>query len=361
MSGLFNSDMYSPAISCVMPVYNCASVLPAALHSIIKQTFTDWELIAADDGSSDATASIAEEFAAADPRIKVFRCQHGGISQTLNFAVRQSRGEFIARMDGDDISHPRRFEKQIDFLRSNPHIMAAGSKVRIFPQIGMTAGMKRYERWLNKARRWEVLERDIFIESPLVHPSVMFRRSVFDTVGMYEEGRWPEDYQLWLRMWDRGLQMAKLDEVLFFWRDVPSRLTRVDERCSHDALRDLKVSRFLRAFFPEAGDPPSRHALPEHKRSLIIWGAGPNGKALVKELRRHDFKPAFFTDILEARRGQTICGLKVLGIHELPPPDNYFLVTAVGNPLSREEIRAFLNERGWQEGRDFLCMAGISD
>ena len=358
---LFYSAVKRPMISCLMPIYNCADTLVSAVRSICRQTFKSWELILVDDGSSDDTIKIAEELAATDPRLRVFRKEHGGIVDTLNFAFKQSRAPFIARMDGDDISHPERFAEQMRYLQKHTDIAAVGCKIRVFPKKSITEGMQRYERWLNKACLPEILERDIFVESPLVHPSVLLRRSVLEEVGLYEDGRWPEDYQLWLRMWLKGVKMAKVEKTLFFWRDLPKRLTRVDQRCSHDALRELKITFFLKAFFTPAEEEQGLRSLPFHKRKLIIWGAGPNGKALAKTLRSHGLEPAYYTDILPARHGQTICGLKVLSLEQLPAPDDYFLVTAVGNPNSREEIRAFLRERGWQEGRDFRCMAGISD
>ncbi|MGM9992184.1 MAG: glycosyltransferase [Candidatus Bruticola sp.] len=358
---LYYNAVKAPLISCLMPIYNCAATLEHAVQSIKKQTFKSWELILVDDGSTDATLEIARNLAAADPRIRVFSLKHSGITAVLNFAFSQSRARFIARMDGDDISHPERFAKQMLYLSKHPEVAAVGCKVRIFPKQELTEGMKRYERWLNKACQPEILDRDIFVESPLVHPSVIIRRAALEEAGLYEDGCWPEDYHLWLRLWLRGFKMAKVDQVLFFWRDLPNRLTRVDKRCSHEALRNLKVSFLLRAFFPSSQEERGLRSLSADKRQLIVWGAGPNGKALVKTLRAHGFEPAFYTDILPARHGQIICGLKVLSLDELPEPQHFFLITAVGNPRSREEIRTFLQGRGWQEGRDFCCTAGISD
>lgn len=358
---LFYSAVNRPIISCLMPIYNCAPTLAKAVRSICWQTFKAWELILVDDGSSDDTLAIAKELAKADPRLRVLAKEHSGIVDTLNFAFKQSRAPFIARMDGDDISHPERFAEQMRYLQVHKDVAAVGCKIGIFPKKTITEGMQRYERWLNKACEPDILQRDIFVESPLVHPSVLLRRSALEEVGLYEEGYWPEDYQLWLRMWLKGLKMGKVEKKLFFWRDLPKRLTRVDRRCSHDALRELKVTFFLKAFFTPANEEQGMRSLPFDKRRLIIWGAGPNGKALAKTLRSHGLEPAYYTDILPARHGQTICGLKVLSLEQLPAPEGYFLVTAVGNPNSREEIRAFLKERGWQEGRDFRCMAGISD
>ncbi|MBQ7503200.1 glycosyltransferase [bacterium] len=348
-----------PVISCVMPVYNCLRTLKNAAASIQKQTFPLWELIAVDDGSDDGSADYIAELAASDKRIRLVRVEHGGITAALNEGLKHCRAPFIARMDGDDISHPERFRRQLLFLQEHGDVGAAGCRVHIFPRAGLTDGMRRYERWLNKACNPEILQRDIFVESPLVHPSVMLRAEALKKVGHYADGPWPEDYQLWFRFWIQGVKMAKLEDTLFYWRDTPQRLTRCDVRCGHEALRELKVSMFLSSYWGKADG--SRYAVPAHKRRLIVWGAGPNGKALVKSLRSHGVAPDYFTDILEARHGQTICGLKVLSIYELPEPRDYFLLTAVGNPYSRAEIRAFLQERGWREGVDFCCMAGISD
>ncbi|MCR4783221.1 MAG: glycosyltransferase [bacterium] len=359
-----------PIISCLMPIYNCESTLKQAVRSIIWQTFKSWELILVDDGSTDSTYKLASELAACEPRIRLFRQEHAGIVAALNKAWSYSRAPFVARMDADDISHPQRFNEQLRYLQEHKELAAVGSQVRIFPKRDITEGMLRYERWLNRACSWQALERGIFVESPLVHPSVLMRREPVEQVGLYQDGTWPEDYHLWLRLWINGFQMAKVPRVLFFWRDSPRRLTRIDKRCSHEALRRLKVRFFLQAFFPaeselstehEAGAQRSSRALPACKRNLIIWGAGPNGKALAKTLREYGLEPTYFTDIVPARHGQIICGLRVLPFDKLPEPQDYFLVTAVGNPRSRAEIRAFLEERGWKEGRDFCCMAGISD
>ncbi len=347
-----------PLVSILMPLYNCEATLINALRSVAWQTFPGWELILVDDGSQDDTLELAKSWCRNEPRAKLIAQEHGGIESALNRALAESRGAYIARMDSDDISHPKRLARQLEYLAAHPEIQAVGSKVRIFPSAQLTEGMERYQRWLNKTLTPELIERDMLVESPLVHPSVLMRRAAVESLGAYVAGSWPEDYHLWLRFWSRRWALGKVDEVLLYWRDSPQRLTRVDPRCSHDSLRNLKVDFFLRTFW---GAEEGGWSLPPDKRRLIIWGAGPNGKALVKTLRAKGLEPAYFTDILPARHGQTICGLRVLPLEGLPDPRDYFLLTAVGNPYSREEIRAFLRARGWLEGRDFYCMAGISD
>lgn len=350
-----------------MPVYNCLATLDNAVRSVLWQTCPDWELQIIDDGSNDGTLERARYWAACDQRIKVTAAPHGGITAALRLGLEACQAEYVARMDGDDISHPQRFAAQAQYLDEAPQTAALGSLVRIFPKIGITQGMRRYERWLNQACESGRLERDVFIESPLVHPSVMFRRSRILKVGSYLEAPWPEDYYLWLRLWLAGEKLAKVNRVLCFWRDTPKRLTRVDSRCGHDALRELKIEMFLQAYFPQYARlqlpspvEASRAALTKG-RSLIIWGAGPNGKALAKGFIARGLQPHAYVDIRPARRGQVICGAVVWGIDQLPAPEHYFLVTAVGNPFSRVEIRQHLDSHGWREGRDYRCLAGISD
>ncbi|MBQ7528787.1 glycosyltransferase [bacterium] len=345
-----------PIISCVMPIYNCEATLDQAIRSVIWQNFTQWELILVDDGSDDHTLDIASQWSQRDKRIKIVVQEHGGIVKALNRGLQECRGQFVARMDGDDISHPQRFREQYQYLQKNPQIDLVGCKVRLFPRKYLTEGMLRYERWLNITRGRRI-SRDIFVESPLVHPSVMFRTKLIEEGFQYEEGNWPEDYQLWFRLWLQGKKFAKIDKVLFYWRDLPNRLTRLDFRCNHQALRRLKLDLFTKSYWGK----DNHYAVPDHKRHLIIWGAGRSGKAVAKEFKRMGIKVEYFTDILPARHGQTICGLKVLALEDLPEPHNYFLLTAVGNPNSREEIRQYLRERGWQEGKDFCCLAGLTD
>ncbi|MCR5660714.1 MAG: glycosyltransferase [bacterium] len=353
-------------VSVLLPCYNCASTLTEAIFSVCRQTHENWELVICDDGSDDGSLEIANSWAERDKRIRVLPFSHSGIAKTLQLGLEACRFELVARMDGDDISHPRRLASQAAFMEAHPDIAVCGTLVRVFPRPSLTEGMKRYERWLNSLIEHKDIERDIFIESPFVHPSVMFRRSRVLAAGGYCESPWSEDYYLWFRMWLRGEKFGKVPELLFFWRDQPGRLTRTDPRCSHETLRDLKIDMFLRAYYPEYADNSLKveaedlRRIASEKRRLFIWGAGPNGKALVKDLKKRGFVPYAYIDIRQDRRGQIICGIPVYGIDQLPAPEGNFLLTAVGNPNSREEIRDYLNDHGWQECEHYRCTAGIS-
>lgn len=333
----------TPRVSVLLPVFNGAETLPAALRSIVWQTLREWELVLVDDGSSDQSLAVARSAAARDPRIRVLPRGHEGLVASLQAGLAECRGELVARMDADDIAHPDRLARQVLFLETHPDVAVVGSRVRIFPTRTRTAGMARYESWLNSLLEPEAMERELLVESPLVHPSVVFRRVAIQAVGGYRDSRGPEDYDLWLRLYEAGARFGKVPEVLLFWRDAPLRVTRTDPRCGRERFRELKLDFLLRTRL--AGSQP-----------FILWGAGPNGKALARELAARSRPARAFIDSHPARRGQEIAGLPVLGPEQVPPPGRFLLLSTVGHPQARAQIRAYLSERGHREGRDFVCL-----
>lgn len=344
-------------ISILMPIYNCLPYLENAWRSLLWQTFADWELVAVDDGSQDGSREFMCSWAERDARVRIISLPHSGIVKALNCGLEQCRSEWVARMDGDDISAPQRLYKQWQYIQKND-VDILGSYVRLFPRLQRSLGMRRYERWLNRYWRHRDLVRDIFVESPLVHPSVMFRRAKVLEVGGYRECPWPEDYDLWLRLWKAGARFGKVPEVLLYWRDTPQRLTRTDSRCTHGRLRQLKLQTLLECYFPHC--LPSSNIGQKERRQAIIWGAGTNGKDLVRDLRALGLHPAAFVDNHPSRRGQTILDMPVLGPEDIGQPGEFFAIMAVSNPYVRAEVRSQLDGLGWVEGRDYACLANMS-
>ncbi len=338
-----------PLVSVLMPLYNGLNYLDSAVRSLIWQTLRAWELLIVDDGSTDGSLARAQSWAERDARIRVLPRPHQGIVETLNYGLSQCTAPLVARMDSDDISHPQRLERQWQFAQQHPEVGVIGCKVRLFPRRERTLGMKRYERWLNRCLSSSDIAQDIFVESPFVHPSVTIHRSLLQANGGYRHCPWPEDYDLWLRLWSQDVAMAKVPQVLFYWRDNLQRLTRTDERCSHSSLRRLKIAALLQ-----------RYAAVGKARPAIIWGAGSNSRDLVKDLWREDLHPQAFIDNHPSRLGQKILGMPVWSREQLPPPHSCFIIMAVSNPYIRAEIRQFLGGRGWIEGKDFICLANIA-
>ena len=136
MVGTVGSAGECPAVSVVMPVFNSGRTLSVAIESICRQTFTDWELLVLDDGSDDESLEIARVAAASDDRVKPIPLDHTGLAGTLIRGLELATGEFVARMDADDISLPNRFEKQVAFLRQNPDVAVVGGAAELFSDQG---------------------------------------------------------------------------------------------------------------------------------------------------------------------------------------------------------------------------------
>jgi len=211
-----------PKVSVVMSVYNSEQYLRKAVESIITQTFNDWEFIIVNDGSTDNTCKILEEFT--DTRIRVLNQINTGLPKALNNGILNSRGEFIARMDADDIALPTRLETQVKFLEQHPDIGIVGSGVYVISSSGKIKGILNYP--LNdKEIRKNLIKRNCFI-----HPSVMIRKKVFEEVGYYNPlFTNSEDYELWFRIAEH-YKLANIEEPLLMYRVFDRNITTQRQR-----------------------------------------------------------------------------------------------------------------------------------
>ncbi|MCU1228668.1 MAG: glycosyltransferase [Acidobacteria bacterium] len=205
--------MVAPRVSVVLPVWNGERFLVRAIESVLAQTFTSLELLVIDDGSTDETAAIARGFAARDARVVVVTREHGGVAQALNAGIAAARGQYIARMDADDVSFPSRLQRQIEFLDARPDCVAVGTAVEIIDEIGEHVGTKTF------AETHDEIESELIGgTSAIAHPTVLARRDALVAVGGYELDRYPsEDYDLWIRLVEKG-QLANLREPLLAYR-----------------------------------------------------------------------------------------------------------------------------------------------
>lgn len=336
--------MPTPAVSVLLPAYNAAAHLPEALASVQGQDLADWELVAVDDGSTDATGAILEEAARADARVRVLRRPHQGLVPALNAGLAGCRAPLVARMDADDRMHPSRLRRQVEWLRAHPDVDVLGCLVECFPQDEIREGLARYQEWLNSLVTPEEISRDLFVESPFAHPSVLFRKEAVVRVGGYQDHGWAEDYDLWIRLHQAGARFAKVPEVLHYWRDRPDRLTRTGAEYSLRNFRRLKIHYLKQG--PLAGHSP-----------VLIWGAGRGGKAWGAALEAAGVSVAGFVDIDPKKIGRTRRGRPVIGPHELPPASTLPLLVTVGVKGARELIRAHLTQHGYVETRHFICVA----
>src|SRR3989449_3075477 len=209
----------APKISIVMPVRNAAETLRVALESVRSQTFQDWELVVVDDGSKDDTAGILESAARADPRIRILSQAAFGIAEALQRGCAAARGEFVARLDADDWIPPERLLRQLEFFERHPQLGLVSCRVRHGGEQTAQAGYAAHVTWINSLLTPADIALRRFVESPVAHPSVMFRRALLQEYGGYESGDFPEDYELWLKWMDAGVQFAKVDAELLVWND----------------------------------------------------------------------------------------------------------------------------------------------
>lgn len=185
-----------PLISVILPVYNAAKYIAEAINSILEQTFTDFELIIVNDGSTDNSQSIIDSFD--DSRIRVFQKPNTGLIDSLNLAISHSSGSWIARMDADDISAPNRFEEQIKHI--NEEVAVIGSQAFLIDASGKVYGETKFVTNHN-----EILLNLLKLFSNVIHPSVLINKKLLQKVGGYDpKMHVAEDYDLWLRISEIG-------------------------------------------------------------------------------------------------------------------------------------------------------------
>jgi glycosyltransferase involved in cell wall biosynthesis len=336
-----------PLVSIVMPVRNAGTHLVACLDSIAAQSCTDYELLAIDDGSSDDSATILADRAREDPRIRLSRLAPVGIVRALNLGLNQARATLIARMDADDLMHERRLELQLECFHSQPELVLVASQVCGFPDSQMDRGMREYLRWQNSVTDTEDIANQRYIESPLCHPSVTFKRAPVLAAGGYRDGEFPEDYELWLRLLALELPMYKLAQEFVQWRQSDLSLSKTDPRYQRSAFDQLRAQ-YL------AQDPRLATSRP-----LVIWGAGRRTRQRCRWLIERGFKPSAWIDIDPKKIGQSINGIRV---HEPRWLVRYestvrpFVLVYVTNHGARDIIASELTEMGYCCGTDFLMV-----
>ena len=337
-----------PIVSVLLPCFNASQTLDETLDSLFSQTLIDFEIIAVDDGSTDNTLQILQQRADMDNRLKWIKVPHRGLIDTLNTGLEACQAPYIARMDSDDRAHPERLAKQITYLEQHPDVGVVSCRVSAFPEEQVREGFRIYIDWLNRLLNDDDIKREIFIESPLPHPSVTYRKSLIQAVGGYQDNGWAEDYDLWLRLYLENVRFAKLPQVLLEWRERPERLTRTDSRYSLENFLRLK------AHYLAAGPLQDRDA-------VLLWGAGMNGRRLSKHLIRLGVPLVAFIDVDPKKIGHTKRGLPIISpdkiVEEWKRYHHPALVSAVSARKARPLIREYLNNLELIEGVDWWFAA----
>lgn len=235
----------SPKVSIIMGIYNCEDTLDESIQSILNQTYTNWELIMCDDFSMDKTYEIAKIYRDKYPeKIKLLRNEENlTLGPTLNKCMKYVEGKYIARQDGDDYSHEKRLEIQVEILEKNEDIMAVGTNMVSFDEIG--------EHGVHKLP--SNVDKDYFLKKGGIffHATVLIRTSVMKELNGYTD-KWyanqAEDYELWSRFIEKGYKGVNINENLYYVRENINTYKRKNiKRRLRGLILRFKVNKFLNA------------------------------------------------------------------------------------------------------------------
>ena len=329
-------------ISILLPFRNAAGTLDAAIASITSQTYADWTLLLIDNASEDEGPATAKGWCDRDPRIHLVTEPRVGIAHALNTGLEHVRTPLIARMDADDVSHPERLAKQVAYMNEHPEIGVLATLTVFASTVEKSSGMAWYVGWQNAILTPHEHYVKRFVDAPLAHPTVMFRRELIEQCGGYSTEPLPEDHELWLRWMDAGVRFAKLPEELLTWHDHPHRLSRTHENYSVDAFFRTKAKWIARWL-----------ARTLNGRPVIIAGTSGLCQARVALLEAEGVPVSAYTDV----RHREVPGYAFIPHDALPPAGEAFIISFISQRGTGDRIAEFLCSRGLVEGVDFILAA----
>jgi glycosyltransferase involved in cell wall biosynthesis len=329
-------------ISILLPFRNTADTLAAAIASMATQTCTEWELLLVDNASSDESPAVARRWADRDSRIQLLHEPSIGIAHALNTGLANAKGKFIARMDADDISHPERLAKQLAYLDAHPEIGVLGTRTAFASSVQESLGMQAFVQWQNALLNPHAHYVKRFVDAPLAHPTVMFRRELVEQFGGYDTGPLPEDHELWLRWMDAGVRFAKLPAELLTWNDHAHRLSRTHNNYSVDAFFSTKVKWLAKWLKRRLNGRP-----------VIIAGTSVLCQERAALLEATGIAVHAYTDV----KGRGVPGRIFIPHDQLPPAGAAFIVSFISQRGTGDRIAEYFRGLGLAEGVDFILAA----
>lgn len=321
---------YQDKISIITPFFNAEKYLTDCVDSIMEQSYTNWELILVNDQSTDHSNIIAESFTKKDSRICLIQNHTKGLIPALRIAYQKSTGNYITRMDADDIMSNNRLEIMLTKLQTSGHGYVCIGKVKYFSDQGIGDGYLKYEKWLNTLTESQSNFSEIYRECSIPSPNFLIHKTDFDKIGGFDFDTYPEDYDLAFRMYQNGMKITSVDDITLFWRDHSTRSTRTQDHYQSISFIPLKVNHFLSIDY-------------DSKRSLILWGAGKKGKMIAKELLSKNVEFIWITD------NPNKIGKDIYGIAPKSPFDTNFqgtqVIIAVSNPDELRSIDSILTNK----------------
>ncbi|MFD2587214.1 glycosyltransferase family 2 protein [Croceitalea marina] len=327
-------------VSIVIPFKNTVHYLKDCLDSILAQTYQNWEVIAINDHSTDNSLVLVNSYAEKDNRIKVFANTGQGIIPALQLAYSKSSGNFITRMDSDDIMQPNRLKVMVESLLQYGKGNVSVGQVRYFSDRGISDGYSRYEKWLNGLTELGTNYAEIYKECVIPSPCWMVYREDFDICGGFQSNRYPEDYDLTFRFYQHNLKIIPCNEVLLLWRDYDTRTSRTHEHYAQNYFLDIKLHYFLHLDYNE-------------KRPLVIWGAGFKGKKIAKGLIEKNIDFFWLCDNPK-KIDKKIYGQELHHFSKLESLTNPQSLITVANTSAQSDIKEYLKSLHHQQALDYF-------
>ncbi len=332
--------MKDPLVSILIPFKNTERFLYDCLDSVCSQTYQNWEVLAVDDHSSDTSRSLVESLSEEETRIKVFNNKGTGIIHALRTAYGKSTGQLITRMDSDDIMSADKLRVMVDSLLEHGKGHLAVGQVKYFSDQGIGDGYARYEKWLNALTETASNFSEIYTECVIPSPCWMAFRENLDSCDAFTPDRYPEDYDLAFRFYEKGLKCIPCDQVLHDWRDYDTRTSRTSEHYAQNYFLDIKLHYFLKLDY-------------NPDRPLTVWGAGKKGKEIVKGLQKQNIPFQWLCDNPK-KIGKEIYGKEMLHYNEFQVLENSQCIITVANKEEQALIEGYFRKLGQKHMLDYF-------
>ncbi|MFC4721968.1 glycosyltransferase family 2 protein [Geojedonia litorea] len=332
--------MQAPLISILTPFKNTAIYLPECLDSIINQNYQNWELIIVDDHSSDQSYSVVEAYAKKDYRIRLFKNSGHGIIEALRLAFKKSKGDYITRMDSDDVMHTEKLYFLVNDLITSGKGHVALGLVKYFSNEGISDGYARYEAWLNGLTKQGSNYSEIYKECSIASPCWMVHRDDLIRCDAFNLNYYPEDYDLTFRFYKQQLKCIPSQKLLHYWRDYPTRTSRTHEHYAQNYFLDIKLSYFLELDY-------------DKNRPLTVWGAGFKGKTIAKRLKSQKI-PFLWICNNPKKIGKKIYGIELHSFNQLSTLTNPQSIVTVANENAQRVIRNYFKSQQMVSMTDYF-------
>jgi len=332
-----------PKVSVILPFFNAEITLERAIESIACQSLNNFECILINNNSTDNGIKIAEDWAKKDKRFILIHEKQQGVMFASNAGSIQAKGKYIARMDSDDVSKPNRLKLQSEFLDVYSDFDAVAGLVNHISHSENTKGFAKYVKWVNSVQTFDEILNKQFVESVIVNPSAMWRKETGENYGMYKQGSFPEDYEMWLRWLSKGVKIKKLNEIVLDWYDSDTRLTRTQSIYSDSSFYKIKT-KYLAKWLEKNN--------PFHPK-VAIWGASRISRRRAKLLTKYGIEIECYIDTKKGR----ILDHKLFYYEETPLPGKMFILTYIKQMNARDEIQKFLDSKGYEEGLNYLLVS----